>query len=251
MNIHDRGHTSSRAIKIEMSEASVLTASEILRCSPLLASLSESDVSDISVYSKMHRYSRGDVIWNRGQQLDFFGAVGAGFVKMVQTTPTGQDLTNEIMGPGQVFGLLGLLDGKGCPLTAKAVCDTVILHIPKTEFLQAYQTNGILKDRVVYAATTKIRDSQNYIKLFATGKVDQRIAAVLLTLSESYGDAQPRGIVITIPLTRQDISEMTGTTVESTIRTLSRLQKLGIITTIKKILVIKKPDELRAFLGDI
>jgi CRP-like cAMP-binding protein len=233
-----------------MSEATILTANEILRCSSLLSSLSEEEISDISAYSKMHRYDRGDVIWHRGQHLDYFGAVGAGFVKMVQTTPIGQDLTNEIMGPGQVFGLLGLLDGNSCPLTAKAVCDTVILHIPKAEFIEAYQTNGILKDRILYAATRKIRDSQNYIKMFATGKVEQRIAAVLLSLCESYGQAQGSGIVISIPLTRQDISEMTGTTVETTIRTMSRLQKIGILATIKKILVINKPDELRAILGD-
>jgi CRP-like cAMP-binding protein len=246
---YDQGHTSDRVFK--MSEPNILTANEILRCSTLLGSLNDQEVTELAIHSKMVRVARSEVIWNRGDKLDYFAIIGTGFVKMVQSTPTGQELTNEVMGPGNAFGLLGTLDGKGCPLTAKAVCDSVILRVPKAEFLSVYHSNIILMENITSAATRRIRETQDLIKFFATGKVEQRISAILLTLADSYGKSQNGHLVITVPLTRQDISEMTGTTVESTIRTMSRMQKNGIISTEKKYVIVKNLDALKALLSQI
>ena len=72
----------------------------------------------------------------------------------------------------------------------------------------------------------------------STGKVEQRIAAVLLILADSYGVSQSDGMRIAVPLTRQDLSEMAGTTVETSIRVMSRFQKDGILATDKQLITI-------------
>lgn len=65
----------------------------------------------------------------------------------------------------------------------------------------------------------------------SSGTVEERLAAVLLILVDSYGKRDSEGLHLLVPLTRQDLSEMAGTTVESTIRVMSRWQKQGIIRT--------------------
>jgi CRP/FNR family transcriptional regulator len=76
------------------------------------------------------------------------------------------------------------------------------------------------------------------------GSVESRIAAVLLMLAENYGHASDAGLVIEVPLTRQDIAEMAGTTVESTIRTMSSWQKQGHVVTKAKAVTIVNQDRL-------
>ncbi len=229
----------------EMSTAFVLTSIEILRNSTLIGSISDENLEQLAGNSKMARVKRGDTIWSQGEKLSFFCVIGAGFVKMVQSTASGQDITNEILEPSHCFGLLGALDGHGCPLSAKAVSDAVILKIPIQYFQNIYKADVFLKDRISIAATKRIRENQNLLKAFAIGKVEERIAAVLITLSNSYGVKSNNNVAISVPLTRQDVSEMTGTTVESTIRTLSKLQKIGVLETQKKIIVIKDIDYLQ------
>ena len=84
--------------------------------------------------------------------------------------------------------------------------------------------------------------------MMSTGKADERIALILMLLSESYGRQSEDGNEIQIPLTRQDVAEMAGTTVESSIRTMSRWQKKGVIKSDHMIVTILDDDALFAHL---
>ena len=93
-------------------------------------------------------------------------------------------------------------------------------------------------------STNRLRQAFDMISHLSVGKVDQRVAAVLLMLSNSFGEDQKGGIQLTVPLTRQDISEMAGTTVESTIRVMSKWQKQGLITTNNQYIFLQDPHKL-------
>ena len=85
----------------------------------------------------------------------------------------------------------------------------------------------------------------------SSGKVEQRIAAVLLILMDSYGKTgKLGGVRLTVPLTRQDIAEMAGTTVETCIRVMSKWQKLGTVTTEHQVITVRDPEALTATLQD-
>ena len=83
----------------------------------------------------------------------------------------------------------------------------------------------------------------------SSGKVEQRIAAILFILAESYGTRDASSLRLEVPLTRQDISEMAGTTVESTIRTMSRWQKEGLIVTDRQYVTISDEAALTEILS--
>jgi CRP/FNR family transcriptional regulator len=163
--------------------------------------------------------------------VDFFGIASTGFVKMVRSSADGSDVTIELFGPGQIFGLCGAICGMGCPLTAVAVTDMWYLRVPKRAFLDIYNANSVLKDRMVRRLTLRLQNAHNMISHLCGGRVEERIAAVLFMLTDSYGQIEDGKLVLKVPMTRQEISEMAGTTVESTIRTMSRWQKDGLVST--------------------
>lgn len=228
-----------------MTPSDLPTPLEILRSSQLLDSLPDEDIADLAVSSRVACAKRGEIIWTCGSQVDFFGVIGHGFVKMVTTTAQGHDITTEIFGPGQAFGLIGALDGSGCPQMAKAVCETAYLRVRKQQMVAIYKGNIVLKDRMVFAGSGSVRRLLRALPRFAAGRVDERISSVLLMLAEAYGDVEGETVSIKVPLTRQDIAEMAGTTVESTIRTMSQWQKQGLVTTEKQHIHIVKPTKLQ------
>lgn len=217
---------------------------DVLRSSALLGALSEEQLQHLASTSRMAHAEKGEVIWVSGQSVDFFAVVGVGFVKMTTMGPNHQEITTEIIGPGQVFGLLGALDGAGCPQTAKAVTGSWYLKVRKAEFMPIYSSNVVLKDQIFRRTTHRLRQSFELIAHLSVGTVEQRIAAVLLVLTRSFGQEREDGILLDVPLTRQDISELAGTTVESTIRVMSRWQKQEWIATQARHVLVKDIDSL-------
>ena len=219
-----------------------------LRSSTLFNALTGDDLDDLARVSHMAYAERGETIWMRGSEVDFYGLVGVGFVKMVQSLANGHEVTSEIMGPGQIFGLLGTIEGTGCPLASRAVCNMWYLKIPKAEFMPIYEDRLVLKEQLLRRTAHRLRQTMDVMAKMSTGKVDERIALILMLLSESYGRKGEEGIEIQVPLTRQDVAEMAGTTVESTIRTMSRWQKQGVIRSDRMMVTILDEDALFAHL---
>ena len=216
-----------------------LTIMDVLQSSTLLNALSQEEKLELSRHCSQARASRGEVIWLNGDEVDYFGLLGHGFVKMVKGSYLGTDATLEIIGPGQIFGLLGAIEGTGCPLTAISVTDSLYLKILKSVFLPIYEKNFALKDRLIRRTSMRLHSKHDLIAQLSSGTVEQRVAAILLLL----------GLQLDVPLTRQDISEMAGTTVESTIRTMSKWQKEGIIETEKHYVTIKDKKAFNIFLA--
>ncbi len=181
---------------------------------------------------------RGEIIWLAGAPSHLIAVVGVGFVKMTKTTPQGAEVAIELLGPGQCFGLLVAIEGREYPLSAIAVTNTWYMKIPTREFMELYNTNVGIQDHVVRSFGPRLRKAHDMMARMSTGRVEQRLAAVLLILMDSYGEPQTLGTRIAVPLTRQDLAEMAGTTVETSIRVMSRLQKEGIVTTDKQMITI-------------
>lgn len=210
----------------------------VLRSSSLLRSIDDEVLQGLVAYSHMASVERGEVIWHTGDLVDFIGLVGTGFVKMVKTTKLGQELTHEIFGPGQMFGFLGAIDGSGCPLSARAVSNLWYLQIPKKSVMPIYERSLPLKDHMMRRTTNRLRMAHEMLARLSTGSVESRIAAVLISLADSYGKETPEGMLIDVPLTRQEIGEMAGTTTESTIRVMSKWQKAGVASSVSKMVTL-------------
>lgn len=189
---------------------------------------------------------RGETIWSHGAQVDFFGAVDLGFVKMVRSSSEGQTVTAELMGPGQAFGMSGTVVGTGCPLSAIAVTTLRYARIPKAAFLEHYRESVATKESLLMRTVTRLHATTGLMARLASGSVERRIAAILETLAESYGRRENGLLRLTVPLTRQEIADMAGTTVESAIRVFSRWQKEGLVATDRRSIILLRPETLAA-----
>ena len=217
--------------------------SSLEACS-LLNALSEQERGILADQCHMAYAERGEIIWLSGAPSLNFAIVGAGFVKMTRTTPQGAEVAIELLGPGQCLGLLVAIEGREFPLSAIAVTNTWYVKIPTRAFMDLYNKNINLRDHILRGLAPRLRKAHDMMARMSTGRVEQRIAAVLLILADSYGEPTKDGLRIAVPLTRQDLSEMAGTTVETSIRVMSRLQKEGIISTDKQLISILDADSL-------
>jgi CRP/FNR family transcriptional regulator len=220
----------------------------VIRSSAILAALTEEQRASLAEACRMVYAEKGEVIWMSGDEVDFFGLVGTGFVKMIRTTGEGSDVTLELMGPGQIFGMLGTVEGAGCPLTSVAVTETWYARIPKYAFLPIYRQSDALKDKLIRRSAFRMHTSNDLIARMSSGRVEERIAAILFYIADSYGERKGKALHLGIPLTRQEIAEMAGTTVESTIRTLSKWQKQGYVATKNHDIAILDEAALNDFL---
>lgn len=214
------------------------SAISVLQSSTLLNALNASEMERLTAVARVVRATRGEVIWNSGAEVDFFGLAGSGFVKMVRSCVDGTDVTVELMGPSQIFGLMGTITGTGCPLSAVAVTDLWYARLPKSVFLEIFEKSVPMKDRILRRTAVRLHGMVDLMARMSSGKVDERIAAILFILAESYGEREGKALRLQVPLTRQEISEMAGTTVESAIRTMSKWQKEGLIATDQHIITI-------------
>ncbi len=180
---------------------------------------------------RIKRCVKGEPIWTSGAESSFIGLVMAGFVRMVKTNPNGTEMTAELMGPSQVFGLLGVIAGCGCPLMAYGLTNTSYLQIPKAAFERVYDQSAELKGILLKKTAMRMHSKIDFMSKLSSGTAAQRLAAVLLSLAESYGSQSRLGLSLDVPLTRQSLAEMTGLTTETTIRTLSKWTQAELIAT--------------------
>lgn len=216
----------------------------IVESAPLLRNLTPEQKEFISSISRIRHTEKGGVIWTDGSATDYFGLVGSGFVKMVKSSAAGNEMTLELMGPGQIFGLLGVIAGMGCPLTAYGLTHTTYLRIPKAEFMEVFDQNVAVKDELLRKTALRMHQKLDFMTKLSSGSAEERLAAALLVLADSYGEKIGQGIQLNVPLTRQALAEIAGLTTETTIRVLSRWSQDDIVATDQHIITINRPDSL-------
>ncbi len=223
----------------------------VIQACSVMNSLTDDERLNLAEHSYMAFAERGEVVWIAGAPCEFFAIVGNGFVKMTRTTPQGAEVAVEFLGPGQCFGLLAALEGRNFPLSAVAVTHSWYVKVPTRVLLDLYKSSASLRDQMLRTLAPRLRKAHDMMARMSTGKVEQRIAAVLLILGESYGrTGKLGGVRLNVPLTRQDISEMAGTTVETCIRVMSKWQKAEVVTTEHQVITIRNLDALNAALVD-
>jgi len=210
----------------------------VIKSCSILNALTAEEHDQLASHGFMAYADRGEVIWLAGSPSHTVCIVGSGFIKMTRSTPQGAEVAIELLGPGQCFGLLVAIEGREYPLTAVAVTKTWYLKIPTRSVMEIYASNINLKDHILRTLGPRLRKAHDMMARMSMGRMEQRLAAVLLILMDSYGQPQKVGIRIEVPLTRQDLAEMAGTTVETAIRVMSKMQKEGVVKTDKQMITI-------------
>lgn len=206
--------------------------------------LSEGDLDEIASLVGNVSCSKKQLIFSEGDAPDWFYAVAEGKVKITKLSQDGKEIILEIIQTGELFGAVAVLKGFPYPANAVAMEDSVVLKISRKNLMLILDRFPDLMFGLIQNMGERLRDSHETTKNIALEKVGSRIATLLLKLSEQMGSETPEGIEINMKLTKQDLAEMVGTTVETSIRTMSRFKKLGYITEKAGKIIITNPSGL-------
>ena len=175
-----------------------------------------------------------------------------GRVKMIQITPNGQQITLRIMTPGQTYGGIALLNPRaGYPATAQAVEDSTALAWDTQHLRKLVEKEPSISLNVMSLMHGYISELQERQKALVTDRVEQRIARILLKLAAQSGKKIDDGVLIDLPITRQDIAEMSGTTLYTVSRTLNEWDRGGLLEIGRERVVICEPHVLVSIADDL
>lgn len=218
---------------------------EILAALPVFAGLSDRDWEKIQDLFSERQYQRDDYIFLEGEAPQALYVVKAGKAKVLRHSTDGKDVVLRVVGPGQLLGTVAVFDGGGYPGTAQAIEDCSVLVIARNDCLTLVSRYPVFALTVINDMGNRLRSSAEQIRSLAVERVEQRIARTLLKLGQTAGADTPDGRVIEMPLTRQDVADMTGTTVETAIRVMSKFRREELIRTRRGKVVLVEIDQLQ------
>lgn len=166
-----------------------------------------------------------------------------GKAKIVKSAETGQDVILELLFPGDVFGALAVFEGRGFPATGMPIGKASAIGLPRENLQRWLTRHPEIIAQTVMRVTVRIRNAQEMRRRLATEPVEQRILHTLLDLLDKIGERTPEGTVL--QLTRKDIAEMVGTTVETSIRVLSRLTQDGLVRSERGRIIVPDREKLQ------
>jgi CRP/FNR family transcriptional regulator len=212
---------------------------------PFLSGLSVRELKKIEPYFQEYKFKKNQYIFWEGDPATRFFVIKSGRVRLLKTAASGREMVLEVMVPGQLCGgtsLFGDVHRNG----AQAVEATVAYGMSRDGYEDLLSTNPKIARGIIKYLGAKLMDAHDVIISLVSSKVESRIASVIVRLCENHGTETDDGILINIRLTRQDIADIVGSTVETTIRTISKFQKQGLLATVSGRLLVKNLD---AFTG--
>jgi CRP/FNR family transcriptional regulator len=223
----------------------VIEARSILRRHPALAKLPDPAIDRLAHEATVQRLRRGEALWRAGEKACSFIVVGHGLVKVVLPSSGSRDLVMGLYGPGESVGDAALLEGGQYPAEALALTDpAIITRIPREQLFTALEQCGAAALDLAREMSRRAALANRRISLFAAS-AEERLASTLLELSERFGDEMEDGsTLIPLRLTRAELAALVGTTVETTIRTLSRWSREGLVSTTEGGLAVHDPSAL-------
>jgi CRP-like cAMP-binding protein len=210
---------------------------------PLLSALRRDDREAVAPLCRIRGYEKGETIFREGEPADRIHFVVLGRVKIVKAA-AGRDVILEILGQGEPVGAVAVFERRPFPASAVTLEGSSILSIPEREFFQLIESRPEMMRRLLAGLTYRLI-MVNKRLADMTGSAEYRAARLFLTLADRVGTPRDSGLFIPLPLSRQEIADLIGTTLETAIRLMSRWQKDGVVVTEKNGFVIPDVAALR------
>jgi len=208
------------------------------------ARLAPSQIREILDLARPKRFDAGLAVFEEGAPAERFFLLLDGHIRVVRTTPGGEQIIAMHIPAGQLFGIAPALGHVTYPATAMTAVESLVLSWPALhwhDFVARYDGFGPEAGKMVGQRVGEMNDR---IVEMATLQVEQRIANAVLRLINQSGCKTEDGIEIAFPITRQDLSEMTGSTLHTVSRLLSQWERDGIVKSARKRVIVTDPHRL-------
>jgi CRP-like cAMP-binding protein len=193
--------------------------------------------------TREQRVAAGERIFSEGQPAESLWAVKDGLVHIIKSNPDGREIVLQVIPPGELFGAVVAVETKPYPASAVAAMDSVVWRLPASLARELCQKYPSLRSAILDQVSGRLREAHDRLRSLALERVEQRLARMLLALADKIGQRKDR--VTVLEVTRQELADMIGTTVETTIRITSKWQQAGVISSSRHQIGLDDPVSLR------
>ena len=224
---------------------------DLLKPVALFSGLDGPALRSVSDAARIRETKAGLSFFREGDPAESFFIVQSGSVKLTQVTPEGHQVVLRLIGAGDPFGGVAAFGGGAYPVSAEAVTDVTALEWPGPVMASLMETYPKLAINAVRFVAARLHELQVQYRQLATEKVERRVARALLRLGEQAGRRTEAGILIDLPLSREDIAQMTGTTLYTVSRIISRFEADGLVEAGRQHIVIRDVQALTSIADDL
>lgn len=218
---------------------------------PLFVGLQETALHEVLAYAFTVQAPRQNYVFHQGEPAERFYHVLAGQIRLVQLGPEGHQVTIRYVGPSDSIGVIVALSLSDYPLSAQAMTDAELLSWRADDIGRLMETHPRLALNGMRLIGERFHELQMRYRELATERVERRVARALLRLARQAGRRVPEGVLLDLPLSRQDLGEMTGTTLYTVSRILSGWEEGGLILAGREQVIICNPHGLVAIAEDL
>ena len=219
---------------------------DALRRSAIFRRLTPEDRQRIAAVAMVREFDKASTLFSEGDGSDFLYTVLAGRVKVFKTTARGTDVILEIFGPGDPVGAVAVYESRPYPASAIALEPTICLLIPRQAFFTLLETHPTMVRGLLVGLSHRLVELTNRLSELSGGRIETRLARFFLKLGKDMGQQRPEGIFIPLVMSRQELADMIGTTIETSIRIMSRWGKQDLIRTEKDGFIVVDRHALEA-----
>jgi CRP/FNR family transcriptional regulator, nitrogen oxide reductase regulator len=222
------------------------TDTSLVKDFPIFQNIEEADLRAVLQAAKTRRIPKKETVFAQGQRASEFFVLLHGHLKVVQATADGQQIIVRIVQPGEIYGVAMALGRTDYPGTAVAIEESITLVWPSSAWPRLVARAPALAVNALQTVGQRLQEAHARIREFSTEEVERRVAHLLLRIVKASGQAPAETADVEFPITRQDVAEMTGTTLFTVSRILSSWEQDGIVTGGRGRISVKEPVRLRA-----
>jgi len=222
----------------------------LARC-PVYAGLPEAVLAAVAGEGELRRFERHQVLFHQGDAADEFIVVLDGRLKLTQVGADGDEVIVRYVGPGEMCAVVALFPDQAYPVTGEAADELRVIAWRRPVIDALMLAHPRLALNAMRLLSERMRELSERLREIATEKVARRVARALLRLARKAGRRSERGVEIDMPLTREDIAKLAGTTLFTVSRLLSEWESAGIVESGRERVVIRFPHGLVAIAEDL
>ncbi len=218
----------------------MLTPLDVLKKVPLFALLPEEELKAFAVLARERSFPKSSIILSQGDQGDALFLIAGGQVKVVIIHEDGREVILSVLGIGDFFGEMALLDNEPRSAHVVAMTDATLLQLRRDDFQARLRSSPDIAIALLRELSQRLRRADETISSLVLLDVNGRIAHLLLQLADEEG-----GEKITRRLTHATLGQMVGASRETVSRTIRSLVIRGIITMSRREITLKDRTALR------
>ncbi len=222
----------------------------LIQSLPPFGAMDDAELDAVISRATALRIPKGSPVFEQGETAKSFYVLLNGRLKVVKVTPDGQQVVIRFVVPGDIYGIAKALDREDYPATATALVDSVTLAWDIAIWDDFMERHPGFARSVMRMMGQRIQEAHTRLKELATQDVEHRVAHAVLRLVSQSGRKVEGGVLVDFPVTRQEIAEVSGTTMHSVSRVLSAWENAGLVVVGRQKVIVCDLERLSRIAED-